>query len=150
MLRVCGAMRCEMTLRCDTMGRRRHDAGYVDASRVTLLLRACGEAPSEERVVVIVSQVQARGGKASFDDFVQMVRETRAAEGLPSLPAVEAAFRVFDPTASGFIHRDELKRVLMTYGEKLDEAEFEDILKVAEVDDRGRILYAQFAKKLMA
>lgn len=122
----------------------------MDASRITLLLRASGEAPSEARVGAVVQQVQEKGGKASFDDFLAMVRETRETEERPSLSTVEAAFRVFDPSATGFLHRDELKRVLTTFGDKLDETEVEDLLKVADVDDQGRIVYAQFAKKLVA
>lgn len=85
----------------------------------------------------------------SFKDFVAMVKDIRATEGRPTLSAIEAAFRVFDPKGNGYLHRDELKRVLTSFGEKLSSEEAEDLLSVAETDDQGRINYTKFAKKLM-
>lgn len=77
-----------------------------------------------------------------------MIKDIRATEGRPTLSAIEGAFRVFDPTGSGYLHRDELKRVLTSYGEKLTPEEAEDLLSAADIDEKGRINYAKFAKKL--
>lgn len=123
--------------------------GYVDASRITLLIRATGEAPSESRVAALIRAANDNGGKVSFKDFVAMVKDIRATEGRPSLSAIEAAFRVFDPKGCGYLHRDELKRILTSFGEKLSPEEVDDLLSVADVDDQGRVYYGQFAKKLM-
>ena len=51
------------------------------------------------------------------------------------------AFRVFDKDGDGYISAVELKVVMMNLGEKLSDAEVDDMLKEADTDGDGRIDY---------
>lgn len=124
--------------------------GYVDANRMTLLIRATGETPTERKVAEIIAMAHETGGKVSFMQFVEIIKGIRKSEARPSLSDIEAAFHVFDPSELGYIHRDELKRVLTTFGEKLSGEEVEGLIAVADIDEQGRIDYIKFAKQLLA
>lgn len=123
----------------------------MEASRVGMMVRAVGETPTESRLGEIVQGASENGGRVTFDDYLAIVQKLRNSnESRPVLSDVEAAFRVFDPTASGYLHRDELRRVLTTFGDKLSEKEADELISAAEVDDQGRIDYAKLARKLMS
>lgn len=115
-----------------------------------LLLRATGETPTELQIGRVVDSAHAHGGKFSFDQFVSVIRTMRETEGRPSTSDVEAAFRVFDVAGCGFLHRDELKRVLTSFGEKLSGEEVDALISVADVDADGRVNYAKLAEKLLS
>ena len=51
------------------------------------------------------------------------------------------AFRVFDKDGDGYISAAELKVVMMNLGEKLSDAEVDDMLKEADTNGDGRIDY---------
>lgn len=125
--------------------------GFIDVGRISLLIRACGETPTEGRLGEIAQAARENGGKVSYEDLVNIVSELRQGqERRPEANEVEAAFRVFDTTNSGLLHKDKLKRVLTTFGDKLSEKEADDLVAAAPVDDQGRIDYVQFAKILIA
>ncbi|KAH8317243.1 hypothetical protein KR074_007078, partial [Drosophila pseudoananassae] len=52
-----------------------------------------------------------------------------------------AAFRVFDRDGNGFITRDELQTAMEMIGEPLNEAQLEQLLAIADLDQDGRINY---------
>lgn len=125
--------------------------GHVDVSRISTMIRAVGETPTESRMAEILQNASKNGGKVTFNDFMAIVRNLRNSnEKRPVLSDVEAAFRVFDPTSSGFLHHDELRRVLTTFGDKLSDKEADELIVAAEVDDQGRVDYEKLAKKLMS
>lgn len=49
--------------------------------------------------------------------------------------------RVFDKDGNGVISSTELRRVMTNLGEKLSEAEVEDMIKEADVDGDGMVNY---------
>jgi calmodulin len=63
----------------------------------------------------------------------QTVKETDADQELRN------AFRVFDKDGSGTISAEELRRVLLSLGENLTDAEVEDMIQMADVNGDGSI-----------
>ena len=51
------------------------------------------------------------------------------------------AFRVFDSDGNGFIYAAELRRVLINLGEKVTDAEADDIIRRVDVSGKGRVRY---------
>ncbi|XP_032598340.1 calcium-binding protein E63-1 isoform X2 [Drosophila grimshawi] len=60
-----------------------------------------------------------------------------------------AAFRVFDRDGNGFITRDELQTAMEMIGEPLNEAQLEQLLVIADLDQDGRINYEEFTRLLL-
>jgi len=56
-------------------------------------------------------------------------------------------FKVFDKNGIGFISASELKHIMMTYGEVLNEEEANEMIAEANVDKNGLINYKEFVKR---
>ena len=55
---------------------------------------------------------------------------------------IRQAFRMFDKDGNGFISATELRHVMTNLGEKLTEAEADEMLREADIDGDGQIDYA--------
>ena len=60
------------------------------------------------------------------------------------------AFRVFDKESNGLIATAELKLIMMTIGDKMTEAEADEMIHEADIDDDGVINYEEFVRMMMA
>ena len=67
-----------------------------------------------------------------------MVKHMKSSE---SEEEILEAFRVFDSDGNGFICAAELRHVLIHLGEKLTDAEADDIIRRADINGSGRISY---------
>lgn len=54
---------------------------------------------------------------------------------------VRQAFRMFDRDGNGTVSAGELRRVMMNLGEKLTEAEVDEMMREADIDGDGEINY---------
>lgn len=52
------------------------------------------------------------------------------------------AFRVFDKDGNGYISKSELKSVMHSLGEKLNDQEIEEMIRAADADKDGAINYS--------
>lgn len=59
-------------------------------------------------------------------------------------------FKVFDKDGSGYIAQGELRYVLTNLGEKLSDAEVDELLKGVEVDSNGRVNYEIFVDVILS
>lgn len=123
--------------------------GIVPASRIGTIVRACGEYPTEARINSIVEKANERDGTISYEEFLTIMQDIRTSEKRVTTTDLEAAFSVFDTSKSGTIHSDELRKVLTTLGEKLNEEEVEELLSLAEPNADGTIDYVQLSRKLI-
>jgi len=83
-----------------------------------------------------------------FDEFLVVMQKQIGREDTEE--EIREAFKIFDRNNSGHVSAQELKHVLTTIGEKLSEAEFEEMLKETEIDKSGLINCADFVKMLLA
>ena len=54
---------------------------------------------------------------------------------------VKQAFRMFDRDGSGTVSAGELRQVMMNLGEKLTEAEVDEMMREADIDGDGELNY---------
>lgn len=125
------------------------NTGSVLASNIGTIIRACGENPTEAHIEELVKRANEKDGTISFQRFLEIIRETRAKEKRLTVSDLEGAFKVFDTANSGSIHRDELRKVLTTLGEKLSQEEVDELLLMAQPNSDGLINYSELAKKLI-
>lgn len=60
------------------------------------------------------------------------------------------AFRVFDKDGSGKISTQELRHIMTSVGEKLTEAEADEMMKQADPGSTGTVDYVAFVKRLVS
>ena len=53
-------------------------------------------------------------------------------------------FKIFDKNGEGFISRDEMQKLMVTFGEDLSDAEVNELIKEADKDGDSRVTLEEF------
>ena len=53
-------------------------------------------------------------------------------------------FKIFDKNGDGFISSDELKKLMITFGEDLSDAKVNELIKEADTNGDGRVTFEEF------
>jgi calmodulin len=108
-----------------------------------------GKNPTDAEIRAIVREVDADGrGLIDFKEFVNiMARPMRDYDNEQDL---RDAWKVFDKDSAGFILAAELKHVLTKIGETLSPEEMDDLLREADPDKDGKIVYDDYIRVMTA
>ena len=87
-------------------------------------------------------------GKIELDEFITLM--SRNSPDTQTEDEVINAFRVFDKEGNGLSATAELKHIMMTIGDKMTEAEADEMIPAADIDDDGAINYEEFVRMMMA
>ncbi|CAB4492314.1 uncharacterized protein OCT59_010897 [Rhizophagus irregularis] len=110
------------------------------------LLRALNQNPTNAEVAELA---KGAGPKISFDKFLEILLRPDGFAPAASYEEIFEGFQVFDKDRTGYISVGEVKYVLTSLGEKLSEAEVDDLIKIVDVDKNGNIKYEDFIKKIL-
>jgi|TARA_B110000208_G_scaffold190119_1_gene253236 calmodulin len=126
----------------------RDGTGTIPIGDLGTVVRALGLNPTEAEVADLEVQVDpARKGYVQFADFLTMMAQ-RPIEADTEADIIDA-FRAFDTTNGGGVHKAELKRILTRLGEEnLTAAEFDGVFGDAPVDADGRFRYEDQVQSL--
>ncbi|KPU78279.1 uncharacterized protein Dana_GF10252, isoform B [Drosophila ananassae] len=146
----------------------RNRDGRVTANELQFMLKNLGINVRDEIIHDLIREASHSGnGLINEAEFLQWVGRIQALRdeqqqheesASNSKPADEAddvtedliaAFRVFDRDGNGFITRDELQTAMEMIGEPLNEAQLEQLLAIADLDQDGRINYEEFTRLLL-
>ncbi|KAK8246599.1 hypothetical protein HDK90DRAFT_500722 [Phyllosticta capitalensis] len=120
-------------------------AGVITAEELGEVMRSLGQEPTEEELRDIVNELDVdTSGSIDFEEFLKMM--AAKAKSMDSEQELRQAFAVFDRDGTGTIDAGELSHVLKSLGEKLSEAEIEEIIRQADVDGDGMIDYNEFVR----
>ncbi|KAH3855357.1 calmodulin-beta-like isoform X2 [Dreissena polymorpha] len=118
--------------------------GTINVSELGRALRSLGQNPTEKEVQEMIEEVDVDGsGCIEFDEFCNMMEKKREDAGDPE-EEMREAFKVFDKDGSGTISAEELRFVMANLGEKLSDADIDDMMKAADTDGDGEINYQEF------
>lgn len=78
-------------------------------------------------------------GTVDFQEFIDLMSKKFIETDFKK--DIKQAFQIFDKDGNGFISAQELRHVMMNLGEKLSEAEADEMLREADVDGDGQINY---------
>lgn len=86
----------------------------------------------------MVNEVDADGnGIIDFPEFLGLM--SRKMKDVDSEEELREAFKVFDKDGNGFISAAELRHVMTNLGEKLSDAEVDEMIREADVDGDGQV-----------
>ncbi|RIA87742.1 EF-hand protein [Glomus cerebriforme] len=111
------------------------------------LLRALNQNPSNAEVAELA---EGAGPKISFDKFLEILLRPNGFAPAGTYEEIFEGFQVFDKDRTGYISVGEIKYVLTSLGEKLTEAEVDDLIKIVEIDKNGNIKYEDFIKRILS
>lgn len=126
--------------------------GVVCLPEAGSILRAVGFNPSQADLAAYAAQLDP-----SASNRIPLPAISALASTLPPPPSAAElemqltdAFRVFDKDGSGSIATAELRHIMTSLGERLTEAEADEMVKQADPEGRGQVDYAAFIKRLVA
>ena len=122
--------------------------GDISTAELGTVMRSLGENPSDAEILEMINEVDGNGdGTIDFDEFVPLM--ARKMDETNQEEMLKAAFRCFDEDGNGTISDTELRAILTTRGDKLTNAEVDEVMKGADKDGDGTIDYKEFVKVLM-
>ncbi|KAJ3091215.1 hypothetical protein HK102_001299 [Quaeritorhiza haematococci] len=124
--------------------------GAVTSKELGTIMRSLGQIPTEAEIKEMVKEIDSDGsGTIDFPEFLSLM--ARKMKDMDSREAeTREAFQVFDKDANGFISAAELRHIMTNLGEKLTEAEVNELIDEADTDRDGLIQYDEFVKLMLA
>eukprot|EP01115_Flamella_aegyptia_P010771 TRINITY_DN4841_c0_g1_i1.p1 TRINITY_DN4841_c0_g1~~TRINITY_DN4841_c0_g1_i1.p1 ORF type:complete len:143 (-),score=49.32 TRINITY_DN4841_c0_g1_i1:563-991(-) len=114
--------------------------GSLDTKGFGMLMKALGEDLNESELAAIMSNSKT----ITADAFIKNREEKWAKE--QSGEEVKAAFEVFDVQGSGTVASEELRRLMTTMGEVMNDKEINSL--IADAGGEGNINYNDFVDKM--
>jgi calmodulin len=99
------------------------------------VMRSLGLNPTPIEIQDMVNEVVSDGRTIDFPDFLAMM--SRKMKDTDSEDDILEAFRVFDQDGSGYISLGALHQVMSNLGEKLSDAELDEMIRDAEIHCSG-------------
>ncbi len=119
--------------------------GMIDYHELKLTLKAFGfKMKKNEILAMINNNSENNNGKASFDDFMEIMTE-KFSERNPRDEAI-MAFDLFDEEKKGKINLKNLKKAVKEISENLTESELKAIVDEFDSDNDGYITKDDFLK----
>ncbi|XP_065179745.1 myosin regulatory light polypeptide 9-like [Sycon ciliatum] len=117
--------------------------GFIDKDDLKDMYASLGQEPTDEFLENMMGDAH---GPINFTMFLTLFGEKLA--GTDPEEVIRNAFACFDDSASGYIHEDKLKELLMTMGDRFTEDEVDEVLRGATIDSKGNFDYLAFARML--
>uniref|UniRef100_A0A7S1UHZ0 EF-hand domain-containing protein n=1 Tax=Phaeomonas parva TaxID=124430 RepID=A0A7S1UHZ0_9STRA len=115
--------------------------GTIDSNELEMLLRKLGSTPSQEAIQGIINTIDVDDdNKINFEEFTTWYigSESRLAA------EVDTAFNALDVNHSGSINKDDLRKLLVSLGDKPTEGDLVDAMKDLDKNGDGQITYDEF------
>ena len=123
--------------------------GKVPVEELGSLLRALNRAPTQSDIDRISREHFSSTGYITSKDLPLLLSSIPPVDSQSAQAELRAAFRVLDREGNGQIPSDELKRLMMSVGEKMPANEAEEMLKMADPEKTGLVDYEKFIQKLI-
>jgi calmodulin len=122
--------------------------GAITQKEIADVLRTLGANPTKEEIEMIFKETDTdNSGKIEFEEFMDLFKSKISFPGLEE-DLIEA-FRLFDREGSGTVSVQEFKHVMTTLGDALTDEEAEELLRKADIDEKGLINYDEFVKSIV-
>jgi len=122
--------------------------GYITIKEISAYVKAIGQPPTEGEVKDMINEVDVDGnGSIEFIEFITlMARKMRDADTFRE--DLKEIFDVFDLNKDGGIDKDELKHIMTSIGENVQDEDIDDMIKEADEDGDDAINFEEFYRKV--
>ncbi|XP_034740452.1 myosin, light chain 1, alkali; skeletal, fast [Etheostoma cragini] len=124
----------------------------VAYNQIADIMRALGQNPTNKEVAKLLGTPSADdmvSKRVDFEGFLPMLQSIINSPNKAQFEDYVEGLRVFDKEGNGTVMGAELRIVLSTLGEKMNEAEI-DALMTGQEDENGCINYEAFVKHIMS
>merc|ERR1712072_1510682 len=107
--------------------------GTITTKDLGAVMRSLGQNPTAAELQDMINEVDADGnGSLDFPEFLSLM--ARKMKDTDTEEELLEAFAVFDRDGNGFISPAELRHIMSNLGEKLSDAELDEMIREADVD----------------
>lgn len=126
--------------------------GMIDAVKVGDLLRCSGMNPTIAVTVKHGATLKQGEKQYKFDEFLPCYEGILKEREVGTFADYMEAFKTFDREGQGLISAAEMRHVLTSYGERLEDNEVDLIVKLIDLkeDIDGNIKYEDLIKRIQA
>merc|ERR1711983_460036 len=121
--------------------------GKIPVSLIGDVMRALGQNPTESEVKNLVHEHRA-DERVTFEVFLPILQAICSRRSSDTTEDFVEGLRHFDKDGNGFISSAELRHLLTTLGERLNDEEVEQLL-VGHEDSHGNVNYEEFVRTVM-
>lgn len=108
---------------------------------VITAIRAVGQNPSQRECSNALAEIRlSSSSTVSFEEFQLIAQRVWKEEPMEEL--LNQAFKKFDKNGDGTVDTKEFKEIMLNYGEILNQKEFEDLMRLADLNHDGKISYS--------
>lgn len=111
------------------------------------MLRAIGQNPTLAEIAELQESVGLN--EFDYDTYEKIINRPDGFKPLGLPEDYIKGFQVFDKEQTGYIGVGELRYILTSVGEKLTDAEVDELLKGVNVTSEGNIDYVEFVKSIL-
>jgi len=121
--------------------------GTINTTELGYAMRAMGMNPTEQELLDLINEYDTDGsGMIEFPEFCNMMSDKM--NTVNDADMIRMAFRVLDKYGTGTISSKNFKHLMTHIGDKLSEAEVEEMIAEADKDGDGTLNYEEFVKML--
>lgn len=122
--------------------------GSISVDELGALMKKMGKEATEAELKDMIHDIDVNNdGEIQFEEFLLLFTRSKA-NATPD-DDLKQAFAVFDADGNGKISRAELKRVMEMLGERLSDAQIDEMMREADENKDGEIDFQEF-KRMMS
>jgi len=126
------------------------EKGTVDTIKTADILRAMKLTPTIKAVNKMTGITKAGEKRITLEEFMPIYAQMSKEKDVGTYADFMEAMAVFDKESNGTVIAAELRHLLLSLGEKMTEAEVDEILKLCSNEDtEGNTKYEDFIKKVL-
>ena len=128
----------------------KHGEGVINSKELGTIMRSLGLSPSDEDLKEIIDSFDNDKNNNMIDFNSFLIIMARRKNDIDKEEDLLEAFRVFDKENNGKISARELRYVMMSSGEDLNENAIEDMIHEASSGQEDFIDYHKFVKLILS
>merc|ERR1712168_491079 len=116
------------------------------------LIRALGQNPTNAEIMYVLGKPKAEEMTVKmldFDQFLPILQHISKAKDRGSFEDFVEGLRVFDKEGNGTVMGAELRHVLLSVGEKMDQKDVDALMVGQEQGEEGTVDYTKFSAYLL-
>ncbi|KAK6463522.1 calmodulin [Scheffersomyces coipomensis] len=127
----------------------KNNDGTIDQNELKTVMRALNHDPTQTEIEELIDHVDInKDGKIDFREFI-LILAKHLKDTDEELELIEV-FKIFDQDGDGKINSNELKYILFTIGEQLQDSQINEMIEEADLNKDGVIDIDEFRELLQS
>ena len=123
--------------------------GCINTSDLANIFKSINIDASDEELKEIIKKMDLEEKKEiNYEEFLNIINQRE--KDVDQEEEVIKAFKVFDKDGNGLININELKDIMLNFGNNWSEEELNEMFKEADIDMDGYLNYEEFVRTMLS